>query len=244
MYEYRQLTPAQRAELVEQRLAKGYPPHSPPHPIQDQSFYLLTAACYEHKCHIRTEERRKRLLDLLFEQFTNSGIELRGWVVLPNHYHVLIYLGTSNEDLSPHYKQDEQACGNAFSPYVKIGKVLQKIHGFTSRQWNLEDQVIGRKVWYAYSDRAIRSERHYYTTLNYIHYNPVKHNWSTSPYDWACSSVHWYLEQEGREWLRDSWVRYPVKDYGKEWDDFSGGEQGSLKRELRTGRAGGIDSAC
>ncbi len=80
MYEYRHLTPTQRAELVQQRLAKGYPPHSPPHPIQDQSFYLLTAACYEHKCHIKTEERRKQLLDLLFEQFTNSGIELQGWV--------------------------------------------------------------------------------------------------------------------------------------------------------------------
>jgi hypothetical protein len=53
MYEYRQLTPAQRAEVVQQRLAKGYPPHSPPHPIQDQSYYLLTAACYEHKCHMK-----------------------------------------------------------------------------------------------------------------------------------------------------------------------------------------------
>ena len=43
MYEYRKLTPEQRAELVQQRLARGHPPHSPPHPIRDQPFYLLTA---------------------------------------------------------------------------------------------------------------------------------------------------------------------------------------------------------
>jgi len=97
MCEYRRLTPAQRADIVQQRLTKGYPPHSPPHPIQDQSFYLLTAACYEPKCHIKTEERRKQLLNLLFELFINSGIELRGWVILPNHYHVLGYLGDSDE---------------------------------------------------------------------------------------------------------------------------------------------------
>jgi putative transposase len=235
MYEYRQLTPEEQAEIVQQRLAKGYPPHRPPHPIQNQSFYLLTAACYEHQCHINSEERRKRLLDLLFERFVDVGIELRGWVILPNHYHVLVYLGAMSEggkDLSPYSTQ-----------YKPLEKALKHVHGATSRQWNLEDNTVGRKVWYAYSDRAIRSERHYYTTLNYIHYNPVKHGWSESPYDWSYSSVHWYLEQQGREWLRDSWVKYPVQDYGKEWDDFVEGEHVSLKRELRTDQRRGANHA-
>lgn len=231
MYQYRQLTPEQRAELVQQRLARGYPPHSPPHPINDQSFYLITAACYEHKPHISSEERRKQLLDLLFERFTDYDVELRGWIILPNHYHLLVYLGDSDGGLSPHYKQ---FLSKGFSRYEQIEKVLRRVHGSTSRSWNLEDNVVGRKVWYRYSDRAIRSERHYYTTLNYIHYNAVKHGWSKSPYDWICSSVHWYLEREGQEWLRDSWVRYPVKDYGKAWDNFGEEEQALLKQELQT----------
>jgi putative transposase len=222
MYEYRKLTPEQRAEVIQQRLARGYPPHSPPHPIKDQAFYLLTAACYEHQSHINSEGRQKHLLDLLFEQFTACGIELRGWVVLPNHYHVLVYLG--------------DACSEDLSPYKQVEKVLRRIHGSTSRYWNLEDDTVGRKVWYRYSDRAIRSERHYYTTLNYIHYNPVKHRWTKLPYAWSCSSVHWYLKQQGREWLRDGWVRYPVKDYGREWDDFSETDNISLKRELQTNK--------
>jgi putative transposase len=48
----------------------------------------------------------------------------------------------------------------------------------------------------------------------------VKHGFVKSPYDWVESSVHWYLANQGREWLRDSWVKYPVLDYGKNWDDF------------------------
>jgi putative transposase len=101
-----------------------------------------------------------------------------------------------------------------------IGRALRFVHGNIARTWNLQDGVPGRQVWYRFTDRAIRSEGHYYTTLNYIHYNPVKHGWSVSPYDWKDSSVGWYLEHEGREWLRDLWVAYPVREFGRGLDDF------------------------
>ena len=198
MYEYRKLTPEKRADLVRQRLAHGYPPHSPPHPVRDQPFYLLTATCYEHVNHMQSHERRSQVLDALFEQFVSTGMEIRAWVVLPNHYHLLAKV----------------------TAFDALGGMLRLVHGPTARQWNLEDDAPGRRVWHAFADRAIRSERHHLTTVNYIHYNPVKHGWSGSPYDWEESSVPWYLEHYGREWLRDSWVRYPVRDYGRGWDDF------------------------
>jgi putative transposase len=40
-----------------------------------------------------------------------------------------------------------------------------------------------------------------------------------SPYEWAWSSVHWYLAEYGREWLQDVWRTYPLRDYGKGWDE-------------------------
>jgi putative transposase len=202
MYEYRRLTPEQRTELVQERLARGFPPHSPPHPVRDRTLYLLTGTCYEHVCHMRSANRRQQVLDALFEHFLMAGMELRAWSVVPNHYHLLVDSVEMNA----------------------LGGVFQAIHGPTARQWNLEDDRMGRKVWFRYSDRAIRSERHYYTTLNYIHFNPVKHGWAESPYDWAESSVHWYLEHFGREWLRDIWAKYPVRDYGHGWDDVPGAE--------------------
>ncbi|OCR01788.1 transposase [Oscillatoriales cyanobacterium USR001] len=198
MYEYRKLSAEEKAELVRERRSRGFPPHEPPHPVVDKTFYLLTAACYEHRCYLNSEVRRQELIDLLFEAFIQVGMEIQAWVILPNHYHLLIRI-TEFEELS---------------------KIFRSVHGRTSCAWNLEDNSRGRKVWYRYSDRAIRSERHYYTTLNYIHYNPVKHGYVNSPYDWVQSSVHWYLSAYERQWLRDLWVNYPVKDYGKNWDDF------------------------
>jgi putative transposase len=132
------------------------------------------------------------------EASPSNHIEIQAWAILPNHYHLLIY----TEDLK------------------YVGSVVRSIHGTTAYQWNREDKMKGRKIWYCYGDRAIRSQRHYYTTLNYIHYNPVKHGCVQSPYDWSASSVEWYRQSRGRNWLRELWVNYPVRDYGKGWDDL------------------------
>ncbi len=197
VYEYRRLSPEERSALVEERRRRGYPPHSPPHPVLEHEVFLLTAACYQHVRHMEQEQRRRQLLDRIFEQFISSGIEIRAWVILPNHYHLLVHA------------PDFEALGACFS----------RVHGPTAVDWNREDGARGRKVWYRFSDRAIRSERHYCTTLNYIHYNPVKHGCVESPYEWGESSVHWYLAHFGREWLRDLWARYPLRAYGEGWDD-------------------------
>ena len=196
MYEYRKLTPEERDEVVRQRLAKGYPPHSPPHLAQNQRLYLLTATCYEHVHHMATQSRRRQILGLIFEHFTDAGFKLHGWVILANHYHLLVHV----------------------ADFSLLTGIFRSIHGSTAYQWNREDNQQGRKVWYRYADRAIRSQAHYYTTLNYLHYNPVKHGLAKRPYDWMESSVHWYLAHQGREWLRDLWRQYPVREYGEKWD--------------------------
>jgi len=83
---------------------------------------------------------------------------------------------------------------------------------------NGEDGERGRQVWYRAQDRLMRSEAHYGATLNYIHNNPVKHGYVKKWTDWPYSSVHWYLETKGRDWLLDLWRDYPVLNYGDKWD--------------------------
>lgn len=66
----------------------------------------------------------------------------------------------------------------------------------------------------------MRSDRHFGTTLNYIHNNPVKHGLTRRWQDWPFSSVHWYVNELGRDRLIENWLEYPVLDYGAGWDDF------------------------
>ena len=197
MYDYRHRTPEEREELVQNRLARGYPPHQPPHPLHVAGVYLLTAACYEHARHMASPARRQDLLGLIQQQCQAREITLYAWVVLPNHYHLLADVPEMSA----------------------LGELFRRAHGRTAHDWNEDDGAPGRRVWYRYSDRAMRSEAHFYAALNYVHANPVRHGWVASPYAWEESSVHWYLAQQGRSWLRDTWRAYPIGEMGAGWDE-------------------------
>lgn len=198
MYRYRKLSPQEQREVVEGRKSRGFPHHQPPHPIRDRRYYLITASCFEHKPILNTAERRQYLRETLFTELSAIGVTFKAWSILLNHYHLLVETPDFNA----------------------MAKCIGKVHGKTSFKWNRDENQRGRKVWYRYVDRAIRSERHYWAVVNYIHFNPVKHRLVDSPYDWGESSLKWYEVDLGRDWLRENWKRYPVQDMGNGWDDF------------------------
>jgi putative transposase len=174
-YEYRHLTQEQRDLLLRYRQQQGLPWHAPPHRIRETRHYLFTAANFEHRPIMSSEERRLSFQSSLLQQLGSAGISVEAWVVLPNHYHLL-----------------------AFVPdFDTVAPFFQRLQGSTSRQWNLEDGAEGRKVWYRYTDRAMRSERHFYTTINYLHYNPVKHGYAERADQWVSSSIWAYHRHKG-----------------------------------------------
>ena len=197
-YEYRRMTPEQRRAVVDERRGRGYPMHSPPHPFTDAGSYLISAANHEHVAVMHSPERRSDFQAQLMVELQASGAEVQAWVILPNHYHVLLNI----------------------SRLERISAALQHLHGKTSREWNLAEGLTGeRRVWFKYVDHAIRSDRHWYCALNYVHFNPVKHGLVADPYAWPWSSLSKYLEDYDREWLRQTWQSYPPRDFGAGWDD-------------------------
>ncbi len=197
-YRYRELTPEEREEVLRQRRGRGYPLHAPPHPFRQAGYYLVTAANFEHAPIMSTPERRTDFETRLLAAMQAIQADTVGWVVLPNHYHILV--GVPSLDL--------------------VSTALKQLHGVTSREWNLSDGRIGqRRVWYKFADRLIRNEAHHFRALNYIHYNPVKHGYLDEPYNWPWSSIHNYCDTQGREALRQMWKTYPPGDFGAGWDD-------------------------
>lgn len=198
-YEYRKLSHKEREELVSYRRERGYPRHAPPHPFREAGAYMISAANFEHKDVMETSARRTEFETLLLNALQEIANELIAWVVLPNHYHFLATI-QSLDHISP---------------------ALKHLHGTTSRMWNLEDNLTGkRRVWYKFADTYIKNEAHFHFSFNYIHYNPVKHGYVSDPYDWPWSSLLIYYEDRGRDWLQEKWKAYtPPVDFGKGWDD-------------------------
>jgi len=156
------------------------------------------------------------LRDLLRETVLESDVRLHAWVILREHYHVLLTVG-----------DDERA----------ISRFVQRLHSTRAIQLNKLDATPGRQVWYQYWDRFPRGEKHFWTIFNYIHYNPIKHGYvrlvgnavtvegkyiqlprNRLPDVHSClrlypfSSYDYYLRTYGEEYLDDLWLRYPVRE--------------------------------
>ena len=179
--------------MLRHRRLSGCPLHDPPHLREVEGWFLISVATYEHKHIFSAEEDRNWLLEDILKELQAVDITCGAWVLLPNHYHLLVQC----------------------QPLRVISEPLRRVHARTARELNRRAGLTGRRVWYRFADRLIRSERHYYTTLNYIHYNPVKHGYAQRPLDWVCSSAHWYLEHHGIQWLRDGWQRHDVSSKSK-----------------------------
>lgn len=198
MYQYRKLSEQEKIEILEHRQRMQLPWHSPPHFDNINNTYLITASNFNHS--LITGFSIQRLISfqtILLDIVDKHTEKIYAWCILPNHYHILI----QTEDLN----------------YLIYG--LGQMHGRTSRFWNLEDNTPGRKCWYRCADRIIRSERHLYTTVNYIHYNPVKHGYVTKIDQWEFSSAKDFLDMISKEKAIDIWKQYPILDFGKDWDD-------------------------
>ena len=197
MYQWRRMTPEQREAALETRKTRRVPWHGPPHYQADCGHYLLTAACYERRPRIGiTPQRMAQFESELLGALRQHCRQIFAWVILPNHYHTLIH--TAKLD-------------------VLLAAVGQ-LHGRTSFSWNGEENRRGRHVWHRVAETEIKSEGHFLATMNYVLHNAVRHGYVDRWLDWPYSNAAEYLAEVGREMAERRWRKYPVFDYGKDWD--------------------------
>ena len=116
-------------------------------------------------CALRRPEAAKLVVDA-WEHFDGVRYRLHAWVVMPNHFHVLLQV------IAPH----------------ALGEVVGSWKRFTATRIN---RMLGRRgqLWQEdYWDRYIRDEAHYQNAVHYIHENPVKACLATKAENWPWSS--------------------------------------------------------
>ncbi|MCB1132956.1 MAG: hypothetical protein KDN05_17665 [Verrucomicrobiae bacterium] len=198
MYRWRKISPEKRREtLAERRLLKR-PWHSPRHHSDGKGSFLITSTCFEHMPTIGISDHRmdsfsKELCGVV----SDHSERVDAWAVLPNHYHVLVVTAS---------------CG-------ALLKALGRLHGRTSRQWNREENLVGRKVWFNTMDRRIETDAHHVTALQYVLHNPVKHGHVRKWDVWKWSSARDYIGRIGREEAERRWREHPLLNFGQGWDD-------------------------
>ena len=194
----------------------------PPHVYEDNACYFLTASTLLGQRLLSTDAKHGVMQDVLKTAIQQCGVTLYAWVIMANHYHLLL----RTSQIAPIYK------------FVK------RLHGASAVRLNQLDSTPGRKVWYQYWDRFPRGESDFWAYFNYIHINPIKHGYVPAPeglqsvgqeqallapdqipsvhqylVQYPYSSYLYYLREYGREFLTDAWQQHPIIDY-LENDDF------------------------
>jgi putative transposase len=197
MYLWRRMTPKRREATLEERKRYPRPWHGPPHYASESNLYLLSAACYEHQPVIGVSPQRMAEFEsALLKTTAENAQTVFAWVVLPNHYHLLV----ESADI------------------LALLEVHGHLHGRTSFQWNGEDARRGRQVWHRAAETAMKSEGHFWASLNYLLHNAVRHGYAERWQDWPYSNALEYLEDVGRDLAERRWREYPILEYGNVWD--------------------------
>ncbi|MEI8143183.1 MAG: transposase [Candidatus Berkelbacteria bacterium] len=169
----------------------------PKHIIHDNSIYFITSRCVDAQWFLQPDKYKSLLLNIIKEKTKKFDYSLLAYAILHNHYHVLLKV----KDAST------------------LKKFIAELNGASSRSINKADFVIDRKIWWNYYDHVIRDEEDFFKHLNYIHQNPIKHG-IAKEFSYEFSSYDEWVRKKGKEYMNDSFEKYPVVDFKAFSDDF------------------------
>lgn len=151
--------------------------------------HFITCSCYRRMPLLRSARARDRFLRILSEVRDRYDFALWGFVVMPEHIHLLISEPQVG-DPSAVMKSLKQRVSRALR-----GK--KKMVAGQLRLWGEPPLKRYARLWQRrFYDFNVWSTRKRNEKLNYMHFNPVKRGLAERPKDWAWSSYRFYWHGE------------------------------------------------
>ena len=136
---------------------------------QEGDDHFITFSCHHRKPYLNTPSSRDIFLDSLERTRSRYQFEILGYVVMPEHVHLLV----------------------SEPPHDLLSKAMQALKISVARR------LTERPFWQArYYDFNVFTRDKRVEKLKYMHRNPVKRGLVTQPEDWHWSSYRHYLLEE------------------------------------------------
>ena len=147
-----------------------------------QDFHFITFSCYQRRQFLQSDTAKICFLEILGEVRTQCAFRLAGYVVMPEHVHLVL---------------DEP-------PGAKPARIIQILKQRVSRKLRESGEIVPqdlmekKRFWQRrYFDFNLYSEEKLREKLDYMHLNPVKRGLVLHPREWQWSSWSWYERREG-----------------------------------------------
>ncbi len=151
---------------------------------RDGCSYFFTVVTYGRQAILCLDESRTALRPAIREVREEKPLEVKAWVLLPDHLHCIWELPEGDFDYSVRWALIKKG----FTKRVKGSLVTPP--PCQSRIRHREATVWQRRFW----EHRIRDEADFRMHCDYIHYNSVKHGLAASPKDWKYSTFQRYVE--------------------------------------------------
>ncbi len=149
---------------------------------QSRQSHFITFTCYHRQPLLDTVAARQTLERALERIRRSFGLQVYGYVVMPDHVHLLLS------------EPDRDTLANALKS-LKQG-VARRLIGTREHFWQKR-----------YYDFNIRDYKQFLEKLRYIHRNPVRGGLCGRPEDWEWSSFrHYATGCEGRVEIESEWT--------------------------------------
>jgi len=154
-----------------------------------RDLHFVTFSCYRRRPHLGTARARNRFVRILDEVRLRHAFALLGYVVMPEHVHLLIgepANGTPSKVLQVLKQKVSRAlCGKRNSSGGQLPLALACEAGEAPAFW--QRRFYDFNVW---------SANKLFEKLEYMHDNPVKRKLVKHPKDWPWSSWSHYAKQQ------------------------------------------------
>jgi len=154
-----------------------------------RDLHFVTFSCYRRRAYLGTARARSRFVRILDEVRLRHGFALIGYVVMPEHVHLLI---------GEPQKGDPSKTLQVLKQ--KVSRSLRGRQAHTDKQLRLpfatevqESLAFWQRRFY---DFNVWSEKKLREKLNYMHRNPVARKLVSHPKDWPWSSWSHYEKGE------------------------------------------------
>jgi putative transposase len=139
---------------------------APPRGNTGYSVYFITASTFQRSPLFRKEPMARLFVEVLFHYRDKKNYLLHEFVLMPDHFHLLL------------------------SPALSLERSLQLVKGGFSYRAKSEVEHSG-EVWQpSYYDRRVREIEDYNNFKYYIRRNPVERGLAGTPEDYPHSSAH------------------------------------------------------
>jgi putative transposase len=146
--------------------------------------YFFTVVTYQRRQLLMNARTRSALREAIAEVRKVLPFEIDAWVLLPDHLHTIWTLPENDAEYGKRWGMIKSRVSRECRDLVGGDASRSQ-----SREKRREIDFWQRRFWEHQIRDADDFERH----VNYIHYNPVKHELAKRAADWPYSTFHRYI---------------------------------------------------